>query len=550
MKKIICLWLFVVCMGEAAAQSGSTAQARNHLIYFKNKEQSPYSLDNPQQYLSERAITRRYKQQINLSKRDLPVNPAYTAGLKGKGAAVLYTSRWFNAAVVSCDSVTLTELYKLNFVKNGQTLSRRSQPAINNKPGNVTPKKNNTANRRLKTDQANYGAAFMQANMLGVLEMHDAGYRGDGMQVAIFDGGFKGVDQVPAFLHLFEENRLKGTFDFVQKDTGVFEKDNHGTNVLSTLAAYQPGNFIGNAYKASYYLFITEDSRSEHNIEEINWLLAAEFADSAGVDVINTSLGYNIFDAPSRSYTYEDMNGRNALITRAADYAAATGMLVVASAGNEGNKPWRYISAPADGDSVLSVGAVDSLGRLASFSSVGPTADGRTKPNLVAQGVAAAVINPTGSVVRANGTSFSGPILAGLAVGFWQANPSLTNWQVIQYLQRTASQAGNPDNLFGYGIPNFKKAHELAQVDENNTLVFPNPVQNNQLQIRISKAFADQQITVTIYNTIAQKVVKQSLVTPPVSRNIQIDISSLGPGIYSCVVTGKEGPKTFKFLKQ
>jgi len=551
-KGDIIKFLFSLIVGiglclPAVAQSGG--QPRKHLIYFRDKANSPYSLDNPQQYLSDRAISRRHKQQLNITTRDLPVNPVYTTGLKNKGAQVLYSSRWFNAAVVICDSSVYNELVRLPFVKNGQTLCRRNTNTVTIRNGNAAPKPANLNNRRTNTDRQTYGAAYNQANMLGVIEMHEAGFRGEGMHVAVFDGGFVGVDRAPAFAHLFEESRLKATYDFVDKNQDVFEKDNHGTNVLSTLAAYQPGSFVGNAYKANYYLFITEDTRSEHNIEEVNWLLAAEFADSAGVDVINSSLGYTTFDAPSRSYTYNDLNGSTAIITRAADYAAATGMLVVNSAGNEGNKSWRYIGAPADADSILSVGAVDSLGRRASFSSVGPTADGRVKPNLVAQGLLSAVVAPGGQVVRANGTSFSGPILCGLAVGFWQANPTLTNMQVINYLERTASQATKPDYQLGYGIPNFTRAHALAQEEENKSLIFPNPVQNNQLQIRMSKEFVNQRISVTIYNTIAQKVVKEVITTTPVSRNVVVDISSLGPGIYNCVIAGNNGPTTFKFLK-
>lgn len=546
------LFLIIFSLGffcNASAQTGGTGQTRKHIIYFRDKVNSPFSLDNPQQYLSDRAISRRHKQQINLTIRDLPVNPSYVNGLKNKGAQVLYTSRWFNAAVIYSDSATLKELFSLPFVKNGQTLSRRNNSAGTIRRGSPSTKVVNTGSRRYATDRKTYGAAYNQANMLGIMEMHAAGFRGEDMHVAVFDGGFAGVNQGAAFAHLFQESRVKATYNFVNQNKEVFEKDSHGTQVLSTLAAYQPGTYVGNAYKANYYLFITEDSRGEHNIEEVNWLLAAEFADSAGVDVINSSLGYTDFDFPSKSYSYTDLNGNTTIVTRAADFAAATGMLIVNSAGNEGNKPWRYIGAPADGDSVLSVGAVDSLGRRASFSSVGPTADGRIKPNLVAQGLLSAVISPAGQVLRANGTSFSGPILCGLAIGVWQANPTLSNMQVIKYLERTASLATNPDNLLGFGIPNFSKAHALALEEENKILVFPNPVHNNQLQIRMSRELVNQRVTVTIYNTIAQKKVKESITTTPVSRNVVVDISSLHPGIYNCVVTGKEGPTTFKFLK-
>lgn len=534
------------------AQPTSDARYRKHLVYFKDKDQTPFALTNPQAFLSERALNRRQKQQIMLTRRDLPVNPSYVSEIKKVGAQVLYTSRWFNAAVVFCDSVKLGEVLKLNFIKNGQTLSRRSNNTITilNPTLNEGKHPGKTQNNfRLAADRKTYGKAYNQANMIGAVDMHTAGFRGEGMHVAVFDGGFTGVNQVPAFAHLFTENRLKATFNFVDRNGDVFEKDNHGTQVLSTMAGYQPGTYIGTAYKANYYLFITEDSRSEHNIEEINWLLAAEYADSAGVDVINSSLGYTTFDPPSRSYTYQDINGRNSLITRAADFAAATGMLVINSAGNEGNKPWRYIGAPADGDSVLSVGAVDSLGRQASFSSLGPTADGRIKPDLVSQGVFAAVITPNGSVARANGTSFSGPILCGMAVGFWQANPTLTNMQVIKYLQRTASQANRPDNNLGFGIPNFTLATALATEEDQNALVFPNPIQNNQVQVKLGRDYESQRVTIFIYNMIAQKMVKETIASVPANRILQVDVSALMPGMYSCIILGNENSKAFKFLK-
>jgi subtilisin family serine protease len=470
-------------------------------------------------------------------------------GLRQQGVQVQYTSRWFNAAVIISDSATLIKVTKLPFVKNGQTLNRRDMPASSIRRGGSVVNTAAPENLRVADERKNYGKAFNQASMIGAIDMHAAGYRGEGMHVAVFDGGFPGVNTGPAFAHLFRENRLPATFDFVDKDSDVFEDDNHGTHVLSTLAAYQPGIFIGTAYKAHYYLFITEDSRSEHHLEEVNWLLAAEFADSAGVDVINSSLGYNTFDPPSVNYTYADMNGRNTIITRAADYAAAAGMLVVNSAGNEGNKPWRYIGAPADGDSVLSVGAVDSLGRRAAFSSVGPTADGRLKPNLVAQGILAAVVTPSGAVGRANGTSFASPILTGLAVCFWQSNPSLNNMQVIDYLQRTASQATKPDNLLGYGIPNFTRAQALVQEEDEKVLIYPNPLQDNRLQIRLSKEYLNQRVKIEIYNVVAQKLIKHTLVVSPVNRLVQLDVSNLGPGVYSCVITSSGGTKGYKFLK-
>jgi serine protease AprX len=543
---IIISWLLVTL--PLAAQNQGDGGMRRHLVYFKDKANSPYSILDPKQYLSARAISRRGKQHIALHSRDLPVNPAYVAEIKSKGVPVWYTSRWFNAAVIYCDSAQLGQVLALPFVKNGRTLSRKTlvRPASGTAATQLQDEKRNL---KTKANGAIYGKAYNQGKMLGAVDLHAAGYKGDSIYVAVFDGGFPGVDQVPAFTHLFTEKRLKGTYDFVGHDPGVFERDNHGTNVLSTMAAYEPGFFVGTAYKAGYFLFITEDSQGEQQIEEINWLLAAEYADSAGVDVINSSLGYTDFDAPSLDYTYQDMNGRNALITRAADFAAGTGMLVVNSAGNDGNKAWRYIGAPADGDSVLTVGAVDSLGNYAGFSSIGPTADGRIKPNLVAQGVHTAVITKSGSLSRSHGTSFASPVLAGMAACFWQANPRLTNMEVIRLLQESASKAGKADPFLGYGIPNGWRAHQLAEEEDKKTLIYPNPVRNRAINLRVGSRFWNQKVTVTVFNMIAQKIFTQTFPAVNQGDDLQVDVSALDPGLYGCLVSGNNSHRALKFLK-
>lgn len=549
MRVLLFIFFSFLSLGRLTAQNTNVGNVRKHFIYFKDKANTPYTTNDPGKFLSARALERRQKQGISLTNRDLPVNPSNVKLLKARGASVLYTSKWLNAAVVNCDSVVLRQLLQLPFVKSGQTLSRKITNQNNRAPGAPKQTLNNPA-LRTTNDRAVYGKAFNQANMIGAIDLHTAGFRGENMNVAIFDGGFPGVDGISAFSHLFSDNRIKATYDFVGKDTYVFERDNHGTNVLSTMAAYEPGTMVGTAYRANYYLFITEDSGSEHHIEEVNWLLAAEFADSAGVDVINSSLGYNDFDAPSVDYTYQDMNGRNAIITKAADIAASTGILVVNSAGNEGNKPWRYISAPADGDSVLTVGAVDSLGRLASFSSVGPTFDGRLKPNLVAQGVYATILSRSGVVGRANGTSFSSPILAGMAACFWQSNPELTNMDVIRLLQASASKADNPDNMFGFGIPNGYKAYEVAREESDKTKLFPNPIpKSGKLNLRLGREFLNQKLTVTIHNLIAQRFLTQTFQSKIERDLLILDVATLYPGLYACTVMGNNKQESFKFIK-
>ena len=460
-------WLAALLLGLLPAAARAQGTVRRHIIYFQDKNGSPYSVGQPQQFLSARAIQRRAKQGIALKPRDLPVNPAYVAQVQAVAGSpqVRYTSRWLNAAVVACDSATLARIYQLPSVKGGQTLSFSPQlprpapvvlPASEVRPANASPR-------------ATYGKAYAQNELIGAVAMHAAGYRGEGMQIAVFDAGFPGADQLGALQLMQQQNRVAGTRNFVDGGRQVYWRNSHGTNTLGLIAGELPGAYVGTAPRATFHLCITEDVGSETPAEEANWLAAAEYADSAGVDVISSSLGYNTFDNPAASHTYADLNGRTALGSLAALGAARVGMVVVNSAGNDGTNAWHYVGVPADADSIITVGAVDSLRQHAGFSSYGPTADGRLKPTLAAMGVASAVLSPAGAIVRGNGTSYACPELAGLVAGFWQANPTLTAQEVIGALCRSASQAQHPDNALGFGIPNFAAAQALLHLVQPKT---------------------------------------------------------------------------------
>ena len=474
------------------------------------------------------------------------------------GPKVLYTSRWFNAAVVSCDSVTLARITALPAVRSAATLNRSSRPVVAALTPVQVPK---AAARGTLATRAQYGPAYRQNQQIGALAMHEAGYRGEGMQIAVFDAGFPGVNQIPALQPLFQSQRLLGTRNFVDGGTSVYLRNSHGTNCVSTMAADQANFFIGTAPKAAYHLCITEDVADEHPVEEANWLAAAEYADSAGVDVISSSLGYTTFDSPSISYTYSDMNGRTAISSRAAVVAARVGMVVVSAAGNEGNKPWHYISAPADADSIMSVGAVDSLGNHAVFSSYGPTADGRIKPTLSAMGLAAAVLAPNGVPFRGSGTSYACPILAGMVAGFWQANPTLTAQQVILALRATASQANVPDNTLGYGIPNFAAAYnalhpstplataaEVLATGEVLTL-FPNPTGDGPLTLALPTILRGQALQVRVLD-VRGAVVARQLIPATAGTEATLRLASLAKGVYTCEVSTATIRRTVKFVKQ
>ncbi|HEX8657549.1 MAG TPA: S8 family serine peptidase [Hymenobacter sp.] len=556
-------WLGLFIMGGllpswAATPAAAQGTVRRHLVYFRDKAGSPYSVAQPQAFLSAKSLARRSRQGIAVLPRDLPVNPAYVAQVRGVagGPRVVYTSRWFNAAVVSCDSATLARITALPVVRSANTLNRSFQPLAPTPP----PKQVPAPVGRTTATRAQYGSAYRQNLQIGALAMHDAGFRGEGMEIAVFDAGFPGVNQISALQPLFRENRLVSTRNFVDGGTNVYRRNSHGTSCLSTMAGNEPGFYIGSAPKATYRLCITEDALSEHPIEEANWLAAAEYADSAGVDIISSSLGYTTFDTPSRSYTYANMNGRTAISTRAATVAARVGMLVVNAAGNEADDPWYYISAPADADSVLSVGAVDSLGNHAAFSSYGPTADGRIKPTLSAMGQASAVLTANGVAVRGNGTSYACPILAGMAAGFWQANPRLTAQQVIAALRSTASQAATPDNALGYGIPNFVAAYNAlnpntplaatpATAAAEAISLYPNPTGEGPLTLTLPAAWRGQPLRVRVLDARGAVVAQQQL-PASTSGEVPLRLGRLAKGEYICEVSAGTTRRTVKFVQQ
>ncbi len=468
MKKIFLFSLF--CFFGTVLQAQEAA--KQYFISFKDKKNSPYQLSKAEAFLSQRAIERRKKQGIKITERDLPLNPDYLRQVAATGARVYYGSKWFNGVLVEADEASLQKILQLPFVMGS--------PQVAKPKADKTRKKENSFQIALKGTQEiaasaespsteltiagaeAYGSAYAQAQMIGADRMHSQGYRGKGMVIAIFDAGFHAVDRIPAFKHLFDNQQILGTWDFVMNEAEVYEDDDHGRMVLSCIAAYAPGKMIGTAPEASFYLFRTEDAATEYRIEEYHWLRAAEVADSLGVDIINSSLGYTDFDDKSTSYRYEDMNGKTAVISRAAEIAAQTGMVVVTSAGNEGGGSWRYVSAPADAPSVLSIGAVNNQGKVAYFSSRGKTADGRIKPDISALGQGTAVTRGDGSIGSSSGTSFSAPVSTGLVAGLWQAFPELSSKELMEVLRKSASMATQPNEDYGYGIPDFERAQALA----------------------------------------------------------------------------------------
>ncbi|MFC2176372.1 S8 family serine peptidase [Bacteroidota bacterium] len=482
---------------------------QKHWIQFTDKQSTPHSLSNPLTFLSQRALDRRAAQNIPLTQNDLPVDPAYIQQVWAEGATVLSTSKWFNSvSVLVSDSATLKAIWKLPFVKQTQAVARFKKDRETNKED--VKSRLATAETDLASE-ADYGTAFNQIDMLHGVSLHNKGFMGQGMLIAVLDGGFANLDLLPVFDSLINDGRILATWDFVSQEEMVYNDASHGTMVMSTMAAYQPGAMIGTAPRASYLLLRTEDDASEFPIEEDYWVAGAEYADSAGADVINSSLGYTTFDDSSFDHTYADMDGNTTRSAIGADIAASKGMLVVCSAGNEGNSNWKHIGSPADGDSVLAIGATDKDGFRASFSSVGPSSDGDIKPNVCAQGLQATVANALGSVTSGNGTSFAGPIIAGMAACLWQAYPQLTNMQIFRAIEESGHLHSNPDFLMGHGIPNFALANlQLSKMVPKNLQedelfkIYPNPFLDGVEGVFYSSV--SQHVLVRLVNNVGQEI--------------------------------------------
>lgn len=421
-------------------------------ISLKDKAATTYSLDKPEQYLSAKALERRAKQGLKVDSTDLPVCKNYVDAIRDKGVSVVTTGKWNNTVTVQCEDTTLIDgIVSLPFVVQTEKVwtSPDSIPARNKK------RLKEITNKLTSTDDF-YGAARRQIAIHKGDSLHAAGFRGEGMTIAVIDGGFYNVDGMKALKNV----NILGTKDFVNPNSDIYEENTHGMMVLSCMATNQPYVMVGTAPAASYWLLRSEDVDTESLVEQDYWASAIEFADSVGVDVINTSLGYREFDDKSKNYQYRNLDGKFALMSRSAGMAADKGMVVVCSAGNEGVKPWKKITPPADAFNVITVAAIDSSLMNAPFSSVGNTADGRVKPDVAAMGLRSVVMGADGTVSHANGTSFASPTMCGLVACLWQACPNLTAKQLIELVRKSGDRVDYPDNIFGYGIPDVYSAYK------------------------------------------------------------------------------------------
>lgn len=541
MKRNFLLWLLIF------AGTVPVFAQNYYWVGFTNKNNTAYSLSDPGKYLSERAIQRRAHQHIAIDSLDLPVNGNYIESVTALGVELVNTSKWLNGITVksTIDSFQYKVL-QLSFVKEVQMTKRIGTKSAYNKW--ITESETGSE----PIDTSYYGPSVSQVSTLNGQFLHNQGYRGQGMHIAILDGGFLNVDIYTAFDSLRANGQILGTKDFVNPQSNIYATHYHGMSVLSCMGSNIPGQLVGTAPDASYWLLRSEDTNSEFLIEEDNWVVAAEFADSVGCDIINSSLGYSTFDDPAMNHTYEEMDGKTTRVTRGANIAATRGMLVFVSAGNEGNNPWKYISAPSDGVNVLGVGAVNKDSVAAPFTSYGPAFGGQTKPNVSAIGWNTYMQLSNGSLGYASGTSFSSPVLAGMAASYWQSVQHVPAAEIKKTIEKFSHLYANPNSRLGFGVPDFEKAWHyyfplgIAYLEESfDWFVYPNPVANDLV---LQKKSTNSGKTDVAIFSVDGKVLFQKIFSDG-NRFVLEGMNQLPVGILILKISSEGETESFKLSK-
>lgn len=510
-------------------------------VQLSDKNNTPYSLSSPEVFLSARAIARRASFNIAIDSTDLPVNASYISQIENKGVPIHCRSKWMNGVtVLTSDSSVINQVRSLPFVKWAKYTGKIDVAQL------TKPKKS-----KFESQVYNYGTSATQLNQVNASYLHNLGYTGKNIHVAVLDAGFTNVNTNPGFDSLRLQGRLLGTKDFSEPTPNIYNSDSHGANVLSIMTGNLPNQYLGAAPHASFWLIRTEYSPTEYLSETDFWVSGIEFADSVGVDVVNSSLGYTTFDDPTMNYSYANMNGTHSRASRAATMAAQKGIIVCNSAGNDGDKTWHYIGVPADAAGIVTVGAATSTGNPSVFTSFGPTSDARLKPDLSAMGTSTAYINTSGGLQAGNGTSYSSPIMAGMLACFLQyAKANFSNLSIqtlLQSVKQSASLYTTPTDRLGAGIPNFQTASAYLPANiqvhtqpENELQLFRNKGGN----LLIVNYKSDEPTTVSLFNLSGMLVYKGTIT----NHQTTISTNDFISGIYILQLVSKELNTTKKVM--
>lgn len=528
MKKIAIL-IFVWHFGLLLSGQSSY----KYWIQFSNKNDTSFTLSNPSKYLSSKALNRRTKQQIAIDSTDLPVKQTYIDSVLSYGVKLHTSSKWFNGiTVIVPDTQIMASIRALSFVK------KTEKTFVPNLTRSAKLDSKRLSSRKATITNSGYGNAFAQINMHNGEWLHQAGFKGEGMQIAVLDAGFLNVNSNPTFAFARNSGLILGSRDFVNPQSDIYSENYHGAQVLSVMAGNEYDRYIGTAPEASYWLIRTEDANTEFPVEMDNMLAAMEYADSLGADIITASLGYFNFDDSTMNLAYSKLNGKTYRASIGLTLCARKGILVVSSAGNQGNLPWHYIVAPTDADSILTVGSITSTLEQSPFSSWGPTADGRIKPTVAALGTNTAVVNEIGELSTNSGTSLATPIIAGLAACLWQALPSLSNMEIIELIKKHAASFSSPNNQLGYGVPDFYGAYVDAVGTVKSLLnsvdlvqVYPNPIKDSMI-VDIDPSILGRNPELFIFSLNGKKILKKKIS----DTHNELYVGELNAGNYSLVI--------------
>ena len=543
-KTLILAELFLLLFSRTANMAVPDTEGPDqyfYRVYFADKGDAAISEFNPQHMLSPAALERRAKCGAEMPAfTDLPVNPDYIEAVRQTGLKWRLSSKWMNTALFMSETPFDTD--KITILPFVRRVALVKAPA---------------GKRAKRGDKFGFENDFLPSSIFRPIEPVNgmplllSGYNGKGVTVAVFDAGFLYANIIESLEPLRNRGGIITTQDFVGNSSNVYAFHGHGTAVLSILAGSLGNIITGTAQGADYMLFRTEDDASEYPVEEDYWAAAAEYADSAGADIISSSLGYSWFDDPAMNYSFSNTDGNTAFITVAADIAASKGILVVSSAGNERNNEWQRILFPSDGDSVMSIGALNPNLTISTFSSAGFSADGRVKPDVVAPGVSIPLQYTYGQWQAGSGTSFSCPVISGMCASLMQASPGATAEDIRKAVRLSSNRINNPDSLYGYGLPNFVKSLKILEdihafKPKVTVTAGPNPFVD---EIYLWFRDVPERLAVTVTDNSGKTVLKTEYRTF-IGRSFTLTgMSSAARGVYLVKVETAAGEKVFKMIK-